>query len=150
MADNMQPFERNGVIYQPLPNGKVKPIAYTNPLAGATPVGGADPMKPLQVQGAQLGNQRDAVALRQAPLDERGKMLGNEKTAGDIKRDQFKTLQGLKKDFDADERVKAYRNVIPQVADAMSAPDTPEGAAKRWTWRGAARPCSPSFSRTSG
>jgi uncharacterized membrane protein len=120
-------FTHNGVVYEELPNGKVRPVAYANPLAGATPVGGADPMKPLQVQGAQMGLQRDQVALQQAPLEMRGKELGNQKTAQEIGLDKFKTVVDLKKTYDKDERVQTYRDAIPQVAGAMDAPNTPQG-----------------------
>ena len=58
----MQPFTHNGVVYQPLPNGKVKAVAYANPLAGATPVGGIDPTlapKVTQAQNEATASQYD-------------------------------------------------------------------------------------------
>jgi hypothetical protein len=120
-------FTHNGVVYEELPNGKVRPVAYANPLAGATPVGGADPMKPLQVQGAQMGLRKDQIDIQQAPLDAQNKQLSGQKTAQEIKLDNFKTGVSLKQQYDKDARVQTYRDSIPQVAGAMDAPNTPQG-----------------------
>jgi hypothetical protein len=84
-------------------------------------------MKPLQVQGAQMGLRKDQIDIQQAPLDSRNKQLSGQKTAQDIQIDRFKTGIDLKKQFDADERVKVYKGVIPKVAGAMSAPDSAQG-----------------------
>lgn len=123
----MGQFTHNGVVYEELPNGKVRPIAYANPLAGATPVGGADPMKPLQVQGAQIGLQRDQAALQQAPLDAQNKQLSNQQAAQGLQFERSKVAADLANKFNNDQRVKAYREVLPMVVGAMSAQPGKQG-----------------------
>lgn len=127
----MGQFTHNGVVYEELPNGKVRPIAYANPMAGATPVGGPDPMKPLQIQGAQLGNQKDAIAIQNAPAQQQGQVLSNQgqEISNALKPREFETdkTAQLRGEFGRHPAVTKYQDAVPAMADALTAPDTAAG-----------------------
>lgn len=61
----MGQFTQNGVIYEEMPNGKVRVVGYAQG-SGAVPLGGPDPMKPLDIAGKSLANQRTQQEINAA------------------------------------------------------------------------------------
>lgn len=98
----------------------------------------ADPLAPgkaveqrQSITGGAIDNQLKGAKVpyadSDAALDNRGKRIGVQKSAQELRLDDFKAGVDLKQRYDGDVRVKTYRDIVPQVAAAMAAPDNAQG-----------------------
>lgn len=140
MANQTRTNKRTGEV-QALRNGQwitIQPgTAQPSFGPGIIPLGDPDPLKEgqqvkqgLDIQGGQLGIQRDAATLPyvapQAEANLTGTTLSNADKRQGMRLDRSKFILDLASKFDSDIAVRAYKNSVPRLRAAMTAGNTPQ------------------------
>lgn len=85
------------------------------------------PAAEAELTGKTLSNVRTEQQIGDHSIERTGRVLSNQKTAQEIGQDRTKLGLELKTKFEALPAVKTYREALPQLASAMSAPDNAQG-----------------------